>query len=75
MGGPPKKDKTGVTISFGNEDLEGIKFPHDDPLVIIPVIGNSSVKRVLVDGGAFVDILFHEEFLRMGYKDLSTHSL
>ena len=69
MGGPPKKAKTGVTISFGDEDLEGIKFPHDDPLVITPVIGNSSVKRVLVDGGASVDILFHEAFLKMGYND------
>ena len=35
----------------------------------MPVIGNSSVKRVLVDGGASVDILFHEAFLRMGYND------
>ena len=49
--------------------LKGIKFPHDDPLVIMPVIGNSSVKRVLVDGGASVDILFHEAFLRMRYND------
>ena len=31
VGGPPKKAKIGVTISFGDEDLEGIKFPHDDP--------------------------------------------
>ena len=55
-------------IFFGDEDLEGIKFPNDDPLVIMSVIGDSSVKRVLVDGGASVDILFHEAFLRMGYN-------
>ena len=35
----------------------------------MPVIGNSSVKRVLVDGGASIDILFHETFIRMGYND------
>ena len=35
----------------------------------MPVIGNSSIKRVLVDGGASVDILFHEAFLKMGYND------
>ena len=75
VGGPPKKAKTEVTISFGDEDLEGIKFPHDDHLVIMLVIGNSSVKRILVDGGASMDILFHEAFLRMGYNDSQlTHS-
>ena len=56
-------------ISFDDNDLEGVKFPHDDPLVIMPVIGNSSVKWVLVDGGASVNILFHEAFIKMGYND------
>ena len=69
FGGPPKKAKTGVTISFGDKDLEGIKFPHDDPLVIMPIIVNSYVNRVLVDGGASMNILFHEAFLKMGYND------
>ena len=46
-----------------------MKFPHDDPPVIIPVIGNSSVKRVLVDNGASVDILFNDAFEKMGYID------
>ena len=67
--GPPKKARIKVVISFDDNDLEGVKFPHDDPLVIMPVIDNSSVKRVLVDGGASVDILFHEAFLKMGYND------
>ena len=69
IGGPSKKARIETIISFNDDDLEGIKFPHDDPLVIMPVIGNSSVKRVLVDGGALVDILFHEAFIRMGYND------
>ena len=56
-------------MSFDDTDLEGVKFPHDDPLVINPVIGNSEVRRVLVDSGASVDILFHEAFLKMGYND------
>ena len=67
--GHPKITKIWVTISFDEDDLEGIKFPHDDPLVIIPVIGNSSVKRVLIDGGASVDILLHEAFSKMECND------
>ena len=43
VGGPPKKAITEVVISFEDNHLEGVKFPHDDPLVIILVIGNSSV--------------------------------
>ena len=65
-GGPPKKSRTEVVI---NNDLERVKFPRDDPLVIMQVIGNSSVKQVMVDGGASLDILFHEAFLKMGYND------
>ncbi|KAL8115421.1 hypothetical protein AgCh_022058 [Apium graveolens] len=47
----------------------GVKFPHDDSLVITPIIENSPGKRVLVDNGASVDILLHDTFLRMGYND------
>ena len=56
-------------MTFDDSDLEGVKFPHDDHLVITPVIGNSLVKRVLVDNGASVDILLHEAFLKMSYYD------
>ena len=67
--GPSKKAIIKTIISFNDDKLEGIKFPHDDPLVRMPVIGNSSMKRVLVNGRASVDILFHEAFIRMGYND------
>jgi hypothetical protein len=69
VGEAPKRAKTEVAITFDDSDLEGVKFPHDDPLVIIPVIGNSKTKRVLVDNGASVDILFHDAFIKMGYTD------
>ncbi|XP_074323680.1 uncharacterized protein LOC141660589 [Apium graveolens] len=58
-----------MTLEFGDPDLEGLKFPQDDPLVITPIIGNCPVIRVLVDSGASVDILFHDTFIRMGYND------
>lgn len=37
--------------------------------MISPIIGNSEVKRVLVDNGASVDILFHDAFIKTGYVD------
>ncbi|XP_063947130.1 uncharacterized protein LOC108204072 [Daucus carota subsp. sativus] len=69
VGEPPKRAKIEFALAFDNLDLDRVKFPHDDPLVITPVIGNSSVKRVLVDSGASVDILFHGAYEKMGYSD------
>ncbi|KAK1393257.1 hypothetical protein POM88_012313 [Heracleum sosnowskyi] len=64
-----KRARTEISIGFDDSDLEGVKFPHNDPLVIVPVIGNSETKRVLIDNGASVDILFHDAFIKMGYTD------
>ncbi|XP_017233127.2 uncharacterized protein LOC108207179 [Daucus carota subsp. sativus] len=69
VGEPPKRAKIDYAMAFDNADLEKVKFPHDDPLVITSMIGNSSVKRVLVDSGASVDILFYDVYEKMGYVD------
>ncbi|XP_074342421.1 uncharacterized protein LOC141679970 [Apium graveolens] len=58
-----------MTLEFGDPNLEGLKFPQDDPLVITPIIGNFPVIKVLVDNGVFVDIQFHDTFIRIGYND------
>ncbi|XP_074330471.1 uncharacterized protein LOC141667730 [Apium graveolens] len=68
VGEPSKRSKSEMTLEFGNPDLEGLKFPQDDPMVITPIIGNYPVMRVLVDNGASVDILFYDTFIRMGYN-------
>ncbi|XP_074356102.1 uncharacterized protein LOC141695786 [Apium graveolens] len=69
VGEAPKWAKTGVSMVFDDFDLEGVKFPHDDPLVIIPIIGNNPIKRVLVENGASLDILLYDTFIKMGYND------
>ncbi|XP_074355271.1 uncharacterized protein LOC141693970 [Apium graveolens] len=56
VGEPPKCSKTEMTLEFSDLDLEGLKFPQDDPLVITPIIGNCLIMRVLVENGAFVEI-------------------
>ncbi|KAK2999701.1 hypothetical protein RJ639_023127 [Escallonia herrerae] len=64
---PNKKLKTvpATMITFSDDDSEGIKTPHDDPLVITIKAGNFDVKRVLIDNGSSAEILFHNAFKKM----------
>ncbi|XP_021801928.1 uncharacterized protein LOC110746041 [Prunus avium] len=57
-------EKVGI-ISFTQRDLEGIQFPHNDALVITLQIGNSKVKRVMIDGGSSAEVMFLNTFKRM----------
>ncbi|GAV80116.1 LOW QUALITY PROTEIN: hypothetical protein CFOL_v3_23578, partial [Cephalotus follicularis] len=55
---PLKKTKTiNQVITFSEEDMEGVKFPHDDPMVVTVDIANFEVRRVLIDNGNSVNIL------------------
>ena len=47
-----------VPITFSDQDLETIKMPHADPLIIKPRIRNPMVPRLLVYRGSRSDILF-----------------
>ncbi|XP_074347250.1 uncharacterized protein LOC141686091 [Apium graveolens] len=69
VGEPSKRSKSELMLEFGDPEIEGLKFPQDDPLVITLIIRNCPVMRVLVDNEASVDILFHDTFIRMGYND------
>ncbi|KAK3036202.1 hypothetical protein RJ639_030646 [Escallonia herrerae] len=64
---PNKKLKTvpAAKITFSGDDSDGIKTPHDDPLVITIKAGNFDVKRVLIDNGSSAKILFHDAFKKM----------
>ncbi|KAK3004199.1 hypothetical protein RJ639_018605 [Escallonia herrerae] len=64
---PSKKHKTASipAISFFDEDLKDVKTPHDDPLVVIIKAGNFEVKRVSVDNGSSVEIMFYDAFKKM----------
>ena len=52
-------------ISFSNADLVGVALPHNDPLVIKIRIDVQNVKRVLVDPGSSIDIIYKNLFDRM----------
>ncbi|XP_040987764.1 uncharacterized protein LOC121235480 [Juglans microcarpa x Juglans regia] len=55
----------GPTITFEARDEEGILHPHDDTLVVTMQVANFKTRRILVDNGSSVDILFWEAFMKM----------
>jgi len=64
----PKKTHIDHSITFDDSNLEGVKTPHQDLLVINAGIGDPcyNVKRILVDNVSSVDVLFYSTFLNMG---------
>ncbi|GFY99208.1 hypothetical protein Acr_13g0006090 [Actinidia rufa] len=52
-------------ITFNNDDLRGLHFPHDDALVVSAFIANFNVQRILVDNRSSADILFISAFDKM----------
>ncbi|XP_068339004.1 uncharacterized protein [Pyrus communis] len=49
-------------ICFYPEEERGIIYPHNDPLIVKAHIANFDVRRILVDTGASVNIMFAEAF-------------
>ena len=48
----------GLDIIFTAEDGNGAYFNHEDALVVTLDVGNRIVKRILVDNGSSVDVIF-----------------
>ena len=66
---PEKRMKVGrLTISFGEEDLEGTIQPHDDVLVVIARISGFLVKKVMIDQGSGADVMYSDLFEGLGLK-------
>ena len=60
---PPLKQRwTDRDILFSEEDVRGVKQPHDDPLVIMLMIEGFNTKRILVDNGSSADIIYLSAF-------------
>ncbi|XP_075658862.1 uncharacterized protein LOC142628701 [Castanea sativa] len=52
-------------IVFTNEDARRLHHLHDDAIVITLAIANYTTKRVLIDNGSVVDILYYLAFQQM----------
>ena len=64
---PEKRMKVGrLTISFGEEDLEGTIQPHDDALVVTARISGFLVKKVMIHQGSKDDLMYPDLFEGLG---------
>ena len=64
------------TLSFSKEDKIGTTQPHDDALLITLRIGDYDVKRVMVDGGSAVEVMYLDLYKGLNLKpeDLMPYS-
>ncbi|GAV85246.1 hypothetical protein CFOL_v3_28684, partial [Cephalotus follicularis] len=49
-------------ISFSEADYEGVRLPHDDPVVVTLMVELFTMKRILNDSGSSADILYKHAF-------------
>ena len=65
-----------LVLSFPNADKQGTIQPHDDTLVVTLRIGRYDVKRVMIDQGSVVEIMYPDLYKGLGLKpkNLTTYS-
>ena len=49
-------------ITFMDEDARRIHHSHDNAIVITLLIANYTTRRVLIDNGSLIDILYYLAF-------------
>ncbi|GAV69103.1 hypothetical protein CFOL_v3_12604, partial [Cephalotus follicularis] len=49
-------------ITFSEADYEGVRLPHDDPVVVTLLVELFTMKRILIDNGSSADILYKNAF-------------
>ena len=66
----PKRARilTHPTLGFSDKDKVGTIQPHDDPLAVTLRIGGYDVRRVLVDQGSAVEIMYSNLYKRLNLK-------
>ena len=72
-----KRSKKGASPVLGFSDKDKIETiqPHDDALVVTLKIGGFDVKRVLVDQGSTVEVMYPDLYkgLNLKLKDLTAY--
>ena len=62
---PLKQRRVDQDMYFSEEDARGVKQPYDDPLVIMITIKGFNIRRVLVDNGSLIDIIYLSAFQQL----------
>ena len=74
----PKRAKTNVplVLNFSEADKQGTIQPHDDALVVTLRIGGYDVKRVMIDQGSAIEIMYPDLYKGLSLKteNLTTYS-
>ena len=65
-----------LVLGFSDKDKVGTIQPHDDALVVTLKIGGYDVKRIMIDQGSAVDIMYPDLYKGLGLKheDLAAYS-
>ena len=73
-----KRARVGVPLilGFSDEDMVGTIQPHDDALVVTLRISGYDVRRLMVDQGSVVDIMYPDLYKGLGLKpeDLTAYN-
>lgn len=54
-----------MPITFTEDDYKDVSWPHEDPLIINPVIGQKKYWKVLIDGGSSKNTMYHRTYNKM----------
>ena len=54
------------SISFSDSDLRDVQLPHNHPLIVTRRIENFDLRRVLIDQGSFVEVMYHDLYKKLG---------
>ena len=57
-----------LVLGFSDEDKVGTIQPHDDALVVTLRIGGYDVRRIMIDQGSAVDIMYPDLYKGLGLK-------
>ncbi|XP_026417374.1 uncharacterized protein LOC113312855 [Papaver somniferum] len=56
-------------LTFSAEDVEEDMEDHNDPLVLTLPVSGCNIKKILIDGGSSVNVLFYDTFKRIELND------